>query len=234
MRREFHVRFCESPEGKFLRATRLIILVGAPPGLGQDAQARSLALQEKAALAAALKEELGLELSEAKTLVTSVATPMPFLGHHVRVRRHPTHGRLVSTSVIPRDRSQRFRQRIKEQFRRDRIGRSLGDQLRELNPVLRGWGNFYRHAWGASSVLHQLDHYVWWTIYRWLKKKHRNATWRALRARYGRPQKPGARSTKWCHGSETLFEMSAITVEPYRLAWERPPHYALHRGEPGA
>lgn len=26
MRREFHVRFCESPEGKFLRATRLVVL----------------------------------------------------------------------------------------------------------------------------------------------------------------------------------------------------------------
>jgi hypothetical protein len=111
---------------------------------------------------------------------------------------------------------------------------SRWDHLRELNPVLRGWGNFYRHAWGASSVLHQLDYYVWWTIYRWLMKKHRSPNVRWLQARYGQRLRPGARSTKWCDTSVTLFEMSRITVEPYRLAWERPPHYAIHRGEPGA
>lgn len=215
-------------------ADDFILLVGAPPGPNQDERAREIALQEKAALATYLREELGLELSEKKTLVTPVTTPMPFLGHHVRVRRHPTHGQMVSTSVIPRERSQRFRQRVKEQFRYRSIGRSLGDQLRELNPVLRGWSNFYRHAWGASSVLHQLDNYVWWTIYRWLMKKHQGANLQSLRARYGRLQKPGTRSIKWCDGSTTLVEMARLTVEPYRLAWERPPHYVTHRGEPGA
>jgi RNA-directed DNA polymerase len=193
-----------------------------------------IALQEKAALATYLKERLGLELSEKKTLVTPVTKQMPFLGHHVRVRRHPTHGRMVSTSVIPRERSQRLRQRIKQQFRYGSIGRSLEDQLRELNPILRGWSNFYRHAWGASSVLHQLDHYVWWTIYRWLMKKHHGTNLGSLKARYGQPQRKGMRSIKWGHRSTTLVEMARVTVEPYRLAWERPPHYAIHRGKPGA
>ena len=215
-------------------ADDFILLIAAPIGPNQDERAKEIALQEKAALATYLKEQLGLELSEKKTLVTPVTTPMLFLGHHVRVRRHPSHGRLVSTTVIPREHSQRFRRRIKEQFRRRSIGRSLRDHLRELNPVLRGWGNFYRHAWGASSVLHQLDYYVWWTIYRWLMKKHRSPNVQWLRARYGQRLQPGARSTKWCDTSVTLFEMSRITIEPYRLAWERPPHYAIHRGEPGA
>jgi hypothetical protein len=39
--------------------------------------------------------------------------------------------------------------------------------------MLRGWCNFYRHAWGAKHVFSAIDHYVWWTIFRWLKKKHR-------------------------------------------------------------
>lgn len=215
-------------------ADDFILLVAVPPGPDQEERAKEIALQEKAALATYLKEQLGLDLSEKKTLVTPVTTPMLFLGHHVRVRRHPTHGRLVSTTVIPREQSQRLRRRIKEQFRSRSIGRSLGDQLRELNPVLRGWSNFYRHAWGASSVLHQLDSYVWRTIYRWLRKKHKGAKLQALKARYGQPQKPGTRSIKWCHGSVTLIEMARVTVEPYRLAWERPPHYAIHCGEPGA
>ena len=78
-----------------------------------------VAEQEKTALAAFLKEQLGLELSEPKTLVTPVTGPIRFLGHCVRVRPHPDHGRMCSTSLIPRERSQRLRERIKALFRSD-------------------------------------------------------------------------------------------------------------------
>jgi len=27
-------------------------------------------------------------------------------------------------------------------------------------------------AWGAKHVFSAVDHYVWWPIYRWLRKKH--------------------------------------------------------------
>lgn len=153
-------------------ADDFILLVGAPPGPAQDAVARDVAHGEKDALAAYLRAELGLELSESKTLVTPVTKSMRFLGHHVRVRRHPAHGRMVSTAVVPKDRSQLFRERIKRLFKKATTGLSLGDRLRILNPMLRGWSNFYRHAWGAKKVFNFLDHYTWWTIARWLKKKH--------------------------------------------------------------
>ncbi len=84
-------------------ADDFIILVGVPAGERQYERARDLAHAEKARLAADLKERLHLELSDAKTLVTPVTTTMRFLGHHVRVREHPTSGRLVSTAVIPKD-----------------------------------------------------------------------------------------------------------------------------------
>jgi hypothetical protein len=133
MRREFHVRFCESPEGQFLRATRLIILVSAPPGPNQWQQAREAALREKEALATFLREQLGLELSATKTLVTPVTEIIRFLGHHVRVRRHPVHHRMVSAAVIPKDRSQRIREIIKRLFKPHTRHRSLGDRLYRVN-----------------------------------------------------------------------------------------------------
>jgi hypothetical protein len=58
---------------------------------------REAAIEEKTKLATALKEQLGLELSEAKTLVTPVTEPMRFLGHHIRVRRHPSRRKMGST-----------------------------------------------------------------------------------------------------------------------------------------
>jgi RNA-directed DNA polymerase len=233
MRREFHVRFCEGPEGKFLRATRLIILVAVPPGPDQFERARNIAIKEKTELASMLKSTLGLELSETKTLVTPVTEPMRFLGHHVRVRRHPETREMVSATVIPKHASHRLRERIKDLFRRSTTLKSLADRLRKLNWLLQGWSNFYRHAWGAKKVFAFVDKYVWWTIWRWLRKKHRRAPAAVLARRYGRRGPRGG--TRWRDGDIETFLMSRRRVEPYRLAWMKTPNFATStHGEPDA
>lgn len=209
-------------------ADDFIILMNSP-----TENAEGVANSEKAALAAMLKEELSLELSEAKTLVTPVTTPLRFLGHHVRVRAHPRHGQLVSTAVIPKDRSHLLRERIKDLFRRSTTGSTLESQLKLLNPILRGWCNFYRHAWGAKRVFSQIDHYVWWTIYRWLRKKHPTWSKRKLGTRYGW-RKPGRRSLRWQDGGTRPFEMARMQVHPFRFAWLKPANFAIADGEPGA
>lgn len=205
-------------------ADDFILLVSAPPGPDSQEQAHRFALAERDALAAYLRDELGLELSSAKTFVTPVTTPMRFLGHHVRVRRHPGHHRMASATLVPKDRSQLFRERIKRLFARPSLGRALRDQLRRLNPMLRGWAHFYRHAWGAKKVFAFLDHYVWWTIARWLKKKHR-VSLLALRGPYAW-RKPGGRALRWRDGDETLFEAASVCVEQFKLGWVRGPDFA--------
>jgi RNA-directed DNA polymerase len=215
-------------------ADDFLLLVGVAPGPEQESRAWAAAEREKAELATYLKERLGLELSGEKTLVTSVTRPIAFLGHHVMVRRHPVHGRLVSTSVVPRERSRRLRKRIKDLFHRRTGGRSLCDQLRQLNPILRGWGNFYRHAWGAKKVFGAIDHHVWWTILRWLRKKYQRVGTPRLLARHSRPRKSGARSRDWYEGDVSLFRMATISVGCYWHRQERSACFASHHGEPGA
>jgi hypothetical protein len=61
---------------------------------------------------------------------------------------------------------------VKQFCRRHRTGQSLHDLLRDLNWLLRGWTAFYRHAWEAKRVFCSLDYYAWWTVFRWLRKKH--------------------------------------------------------------
>ncbi len=215
-------------------ADDFIILVSVPPGARQQERAREVALAEKEALAAMLKERLHLELLEKKTLVTPVTEQLRFLGHHVRVRTHPATGRPVSTAVIPKDRSQRLREAIKNLFRRETLGTGLAERLRILNPLLRGWGYFYRHAWGAKHVFSGLDHYVWWTIYRWLRKKHPRGARKRLATRYGW-RKPGRRALRWHDGNVVPFEVARIRVGPFSLGWMRPPDFVTHvDGEPGA
>jgi len=206
-------------------ADDFIVLVGVAPGPKQFERARDKALAEKAELAALLKERLNLDLSETKTLVTPVTRPLRFLGHHVRVREHPTHGRLVSTSVIPKDKSQRLRERIKDLFRSRTTRTSLGERLCKLNPMMRGWAYFYRHAWGAKHVFASLDSYVWWTILRWVKKKHGGVSIHRLVRMYGW-RKPNGRGLRWRNDGVVPFSAARVRVQQFKLGWVKPPHFA--------
>lgn len=207
-------------------ADDFLILVGAPPGPEQQARAEQAAQDEKIEVAALLKEKLGLELSEAKTLVTPVTDTIRYLGHHIRVRYVPQKRRLVYTTAIPKDRSQQLRERIKRLFRRSTTGETLENRLRLLNPITRGWSNFYRHVRHAGRVFRAIDYYIRWSIYRWLKKKHQHAGRNAIFSRYGWRQ-PGACAPPWRAGSTTLYVMARTRTGRFRLAWICPPDFAL-------
>jgi RNA-directed DNA polymerase len=214
-------------------ADDFIILVAAPPGPDQFVRAREAALKEKEEVAAFLKHELGLELSETKTLVTPVTEPMRFLGHHVRVRRHPVSGTMVVATVIPKDASHRLRIKVKDLFRRNTTAWSLANRLRALNPLLAGWSNFYRHAWGAGNVFASLDSFVWWTIARWLRKKHDRASWAAIAHQYGWRGPRGG--LYWQDAAIRPFVMARRRVQPFRLGWLKTPSFANStHGEPDA
>jgi len=205
-------------------ADDFIILVGVAHQPGQCGRAETAAYQEKVALAKLLKDELGLELSEAKTKVTKVTSPLRFLGHHVRVQLHPQYG-WCGKAVIPKDRSQKLRHAIKAHFDGRTCNCTLQERLEKLNPILRGWGNFYRHAWGAKKVFVSLDHYLWWTIMRWLKKKHQKRPMKWFRARYGW-RKPGGKALRWQDGNVRPFQLASLRVERFRHAWLTPPNFA--------
>jgi RNA-directed DNA polymerase len=204
-------------------ADDFIVLVGAQPGPDEYNQARQAALDEKAALAKVLKETLNLELSDTKTAVTPVTQPMRFLGHHVLVQRHPAYG-WGSKCVIPKVRSARLRAVIKQHFARNTLAATLESRLDLLNPILRGWGTYYRHAWGAKQVFGALDRHVWWTIRRWIRAKHRGVNMQRLYSRYGW-RKPGGRMWRWRDGSTVPFEMVKLRVERYRPAWMKTPNF---------
>jgi RNA-directed DNA polymerase len=213
-------------------ADDFIILVGVPHGPGYTDRAREAAVGEKAALASVLKETLNLELSEQKTLVTPVTQPLRFLGHHVRVQHHPQYG-WCSKAVIPKDRSRRFRVLVRRYLDVGTCNTTLRERLELLNPFLRGWSNFYCHAWGAKRVFVALDSYVWRAIRRWLRRKHGRIAMDKLYARYGW-RKPGGRTWRWRDGDTRPFELASQRVGRFRPAWMRTPDFAQHEGEPGA
>jgi RNA-directed DNA polymerase len=192
-------------------ADDLIILVATRE---RDAdKGRKIAEQEKAALARMLGETLGFSLSADKTLITPVTSTMRFLGHHMRVRRHPTSGRLLPRLVIPKERSTRLRHKIKDLFAMSTTNDGLENRLRQLNPLLLGWASFYRHAWGAKRVFAFTDNHVWWTILQWLHKKHPGTSMQALAQQYG-SHRPRRRALRW-RGGGPCPSVSSVRVRPY-------------------
>lgn len=165
-----------------------------------------------------------MALQRVKTLVTPVIKPMRFLGHHLRVRKNPYRG-FDCVSLIPKEVSHQVREFIKSHFRQLSKEKTLAEGLRGINPKLRGWASFYRHATGAKRVFTRMDHYVWWTIFRWLRKKHRRASPRWLLKHYGL-RMPGRRTILWKEDQITIFRMVNLRTPRFRMHWQQPPAFA--------
>lgn len=224
------IRFCMKRRGQIVKvpiryADDFLILIGAAAGPTQMERVKQAAIEEKAEVAKLLGEEMGLMLSETKTLVTEATSAIRFLGHSVRVRYVPELGATTCVLSIPKEKSQQLRRIVKKIFRRSTVGDTLASRLELLNPILRGWGYFYRHTWMARRVFDKLDFYVWCTILRWLRKKHPSLSRKALFDRYCW-RKPGGRAFYFRDGSITPFEMKRIRMKSFRLAWVKPPAFA--------
>jgi len=88
---------------------------------------------------------------------------------------------------------------------------TLTDLLRQLNSVLRGWCNYFRHSVSAATFRY-LDHYTWYRVARWLRKRHTGISWKALSRRF-LTATPGLRPAE---GNVTLFLCQQVEVTRYR------------------
>jgi RNA-directed DNA polymerase len=126
---------------------------------------------------------LGLELHPDKTKVVDLRQGREgpdFLGCHFRARMS---GRLWEQKrsiryYLHRWPSQRAMKRLRAAVRartgRNRAGTDIRDVIADLNPVLRGWGNYFRTG-NAADKFCQADDYVVWRLHRlMIKKRGRN------------------------------------------------------------
>ena len=112
---------------------------------------------------------LGLELHPDKTRRVELfdgQEGFDFLGCHLRKRMSGAlwerkGQRLYFLQRCPSARSmKRIRQRVRELTPRGRCHADLRDVIADLNPVLRGWGQYFRTG-NAAKRLNQVDTYVW-------------------------------------------------------------------------
>jgi RNA-directed DNA polymerase len=123
---------------------------------------------------------LGLELHPDKTRQVDLSRGregFDFLGCHLRKRMsgkvwEKAHRRVYYLQRWPSRRAmRRIRERVKACTPRSVCHRALRETLAQLNPVLRGWGAYFRTG-NAANQFGQVDDYVAWRLRRLLMKRH--------------------------------------------------------------
>jgi RNA-directed DNA polymerase len=99
--------------------------------------------------------------------------------------------------------------------------RTLADLLHRKNPVLRGWRTYFRHGVSARTFGY-LDHYAFWRIVGWLRKRHVGLKMHTLVRRF---------LPNWQVRAEgiEMFRPGSFPIERYRYwgtkiptSWSRP------------
>ncbi len=130
---------------------------------------------------AVLEGELGLRVHPDKTRIVYVAQGFEFLGYKIKQGERRLRYRQAGPDLYayPRDRTiERFKNRVRQITTR-RNPKKLGGLLDELNPVIRGWGNYYRRA-HVRRLFHRLDGWILRRIWSWRYKRWRCRGWQKL------------------------------------------------------
>jgi len=126
---------------------------------------------------------MGLRLSGEKTRVCHIDEGFDFLGW--RIQRRSWRGRNGKKAIYTYPSKKALASiigKIRTLTRRARH-RTLADLLRRLNPVLRGWCNYFRHG-VSSRTFGYVDHFAFWRIVNWLRKRHVGLNMHTLVRRY--------------------------------------------------
>ena len=150
-------------------------------------------VEAERALARATKilDQLGVTLNREKTRIVPVANGFEFLGFKIQRGRNrfklsrdriKTKLNRQGLYAIPTQKSlDRFKDQIRALTKRQ-VPLRLGELVESINPVIRGWGNYYCRS-HVRKRFHQLDGWIIRRIWSHRFKRWRNAGWRTYPTR---------------------------------------------------
>ena len=142
----------------------------------------------------------GLEIAPEKTRILHLKDGFDFLGFNIRqyaVTNSKTGWKLL---IKPSRKSmQKIRDKLKEVFLR-RKGHNFLKLIKELNPIIRGWANYFRIG-VSSEAFRKLDHYMFWREVRYVRRMHPNKLkWWTKNKYWGKLNL--SRKDKWVFGDK--------------------------------
>jgi RNA-directed DNA polymerase len=151
-------------------------------------------------------QERGLTFSEAKTRIVHVTEGFDFLGFHI--------GKFGSRDpkllAVPQKEKVLKHVRAVRAYLDAHKQSPVGQIIRQLNPVIRGWANYYRHA-NAKSTFAKVHNLQWRMLWIWAKRRHPKKSSKWVKARYFRDD--GYWTLK--DGKAELFKPETIPLTQY-------------------
>jgi len=158
----------------------------------------------RAQIGEVLGRELKMTLSVDKTHITHIDDGFAFLGFRIQ-RRRRGNGRRVVLTIPSKQALAGVMHKIK-QATKTGTSRSLGQVLRKINPILRGWAAYFRYG-ASKQTFAYLGWYAWWRMIYWIRRKHPHLTWKQIRRRY--------------YGADRIREDKLVLYNPAKMRVER-------------
>jgi RNA-directed DNA polymerase len=147
------------------------------------------AAEARAAVDAAFRilKQLGVELHPQKTRIVHVQYGFEFLGYKIKrgKKLHLPEGQIRSQArggalyAYPREKSiRRLMDQVRQRTKR-KVPLKTKELIEELNPLLRGWGAYYKRA-HVRRLFHRLDGWIVRRIWSHRFKRWRNGGWKQL------------------------------------------------------
>ena len=143
------------------------------------------------AQAAKILEKLGVTLNGEKTRIVNIAHGFEFLGFKIgrgkgrfSISRDKITSKLNARNLyaIPTQKSvTRFKDQIRTWTKR-KTPLTMGDLIAKINPVIRGWGNYYRRS-HVRRRFNQLDQWIIRRLWSHRYKRWRNTGWKEYSTR---------------------------------------------------
>ena len=163
---------------------------------------------------AAVLLPMGLHLSEEKTRITHIDEGFDFLGFRIRRKKKRGSQRRTIYTYPSKSALAAIKAKVRV-LTQGNTNQTLANLLQRLNPVLRGWANYFRHGVSADTFDY-LNAFSWRRVINWLRHKHPRASWKWLRRRY----LPRWRPTE---GDVSLFNPTTVAIVRYRYRGTRIP-----------
>jgi group II intron reverse transcriptase/maturase len=149
------------------------------------------AAEARAAIAAAQRilTELGVQVNPQKTRIVHIRHGFEFLGYKIKrgrqlslpVNKIRSGARSGELYAFPREKSvQRFMDQLRHRTQR-RVPLNTEELIDWINPVLRGWGNYFKRA-HVRKLFNRLDRWIVRRIWSHRFKRWRCAGWKVLPA----------------------------------------------------
>lgn len=166
--------------------------------------------------------ERGLGLSEEKTRISHIDDGFDFLGFNMRKYKGKLLTKPSKSSIAS------VTEKIRGIMKCNKTAKTE-NLIRKLNPVIRGWANYFRHS-ASSETFGKADNAIWEMTWKWAKRRHPDKPLGWIRKKHY--QSEGSRN--WVfrerNGKTGLFRMTSVPIRrhvkikgeanPYDPSWK--------------